>query len=99
MTDDKLEAEYRGLLHDFERTFSTDYGMRVLFYLLDRGLYHRTAFTGNSQTYWRCGVQDYVREVIADNVQAANKDVYLKVLSDLIEKYRVPYKQKDKKYA
>jgi len=48
----KKDLEFKNLLHDFEKTFSTESGKRIYRHLLERCHVFSTTFTGNSKTFF-----------------------------------------------
>lgn len=64
------------LMRDWQKTFSTEHGRRVLIDLLDSTFMYNTVFTGNSRTYYNAAYQDYGKKIL-DTLATADPDTFL----------------------
>lgn len=74
---DKAEQdkEFAQRLSDFKDTFGTAHGRRTLLAILANTYQHESAMTGNSQTYFNLGIQDYGRSIL-DVIALADPSTY-----------------------
>jgi len=88
--DLRVAAEYRQFQKDIKDTFSTLHGQRVLKYILEHGKTFTSIFTGNSKTYYLAGVQDFSRDIIANEVLAADFETYITVMQQIVAERKMP---------
>lgn len=89
--DDLLAAaEYRQFQQDIRDTFGTLHGRRVLKYIFEHGKTFTSIFTGNSKTYYLAGVQDFSRDIIGNEVMAADFETYMTVMQQIVAERKKP---------
>lgn len=88
--DLKRAAEYRRFQQDIRDTFGTLHGKRILKYILEHGKTFTSIFTGNSRTYYLAGVQDFSRDIIANEVMAADFETYITVMQEIVAERKEP---------
>lgn len=71
-------------LEDLRFVLSDKRGRRVINRLLEKTGVYRNPFTGNSETYFRCGEMNIGQFVIAE-VQAVSPDSYTNLLKEFNE--------------
>lgn len=74
--ESQKDVAFTQRLNDFKDTFGTAHGRRTLLAILENTYQHESAFTGNSQTYWNLGAQDYGRSIM-DVVALADPETFL----------------------
>ena len=63
--DDKKKVYDEALTHDYERTFSTPHGQRVLLDIIVKGRIYETTFTGNSKGMFFEGQREMALYILA----------------------------------
>ena len=86
----KTAAEYRQLQKDIKDTFSTTHGRRILKYIFENGNTFTSIFTGNSKTYYLAGAQDFSRDIIGNEVMAADFETYITVMREIVTERKMP---------
>ena len=82
---ENMVIEHQQVMNDCKKTFETVHGRRTLIYLLSKTFQEVTTFTGNSQTYYNIGVEDWGKSLL-DLIAAADPDTYMFVLLQRIER-------------
>lgn len=82
-------AEYRQFQKDLQDTFGTLHGKRILTYLLENGKQFESVMQGNRMP-WLNGIKDYVREVLVEEIMAADINIYFDVMRAWVDSRKVP---------
>lgn len=82
---ENLAIEQKQIINDAKLTFETPHGQRTLIYLLSRTFQEQSTFTGNSQTYYNIGVEDWGKALL-DLIAAADPDTYMNIMVKRIER-------------
>lgn len=80
LEDRREKLRQAQLVEDRQKLLRQPEFVRVMADILDKGYCFHSVMTGNSQTYYKSGQQDYARMIFADLLEA-NENIALQLMS------------------